>query len=101
MSHPTIPILIHVTQAHIDAGQTNDCEACPIALACLAQAALEGQKPFLVHVTLDEGISLFFRGLPFLGYPCGVPDEVYQFISDFDHGVPVSPFTFTLTVYLS
>lgn len=83
----TIEIQVEVTQEHIDKGTSADCYACPIALA-MTELGLE-------NVMVDTGT--FCYGRFYLGYSTpGI--EAQSFISKFDDGEPVQPFTFPLTV---
>lgn len=76
---------INVTQAHIDAGKSANCEKCPIALAFLDEGYTNvsvGCKT--VYASKDGNMSF--------GY---LPTEAMNFIKDFDHGYKCAPFSFS------
>lgn len=79
---------ITVTQEDIDNGTKGDCSHCPVAMA----VARAFPKAFLVEVdtrgfeiTLVDGLQCF------TSHP-----SVALFITRFDRGFPVQPFTFEL-----
>ena len=74
---------VNITQSHILSGRKGACRFCPIALA-LKDAFPEST----VHV---QGFYFTIDGVQFQS-----PKEVVNFISDFDSGLPVRPFSFEL-----
>lgn len=83
-----INIRINVTKSDIVKGVENNMMCCPIALAC-RRAGLKG-----VRVKRDrvECASNYFYDRRFL-----LPQKASTFIQNFDNGVEVSVFSFTLT----
>ena len=79
--------LIFVTQKHIDEGEAETCDRCPVALA-LKEAGhdIEVMGAFIAMMTGDKVRSTRYWVSP----PC----EVYNFIMNFDSGLPVKPFSF-------
>lgn len=75
---------ISVTKQHIDAGIKLDACSCPLALA-LSDAGFP--KPVV------DGEQVEIAG-EFGLFP--LPEVAQQFVSDFDHGLPVAPFDFEL-----
>lgn len=79
---------ITVTAEHIAAGKQCDCVKCPVALAI---------KDALHPLSIDVQSDLINFGLPGGRYsPVHPPEEVSYFVDEFDDGLPVEPFTFTL-----
>ncbi len=77
---------IHVTQAHIDAGERAVCSACPIALAL--------GKPYLVGAEW-----IYRRVAPFkLERAAKLPCAAWDFIAAFDRSQPVQPFSFEVEI---
>lgn len=77
---------ITVTQEDIDKGVISSCVACPIALA-------------VGRFMPDSGFIVCANAIDFtspLGDLIHLPIEAVKFISDFDKGRPVQPFTFEL-----
>jgi hypothetical protein len=84
---------INVTAEHIAAGERENCERCPVALA------IRDAFPHLVYIEVaPEGISISLRGADIWGLKAhvDVAREVQEFIRAFDSGEPVEPFTFEL-----
>lgn len=83
---------VEVTQERIDAGERDNCEACPVALAVLAVVA-EG-----VVVSVD-GVSVALR---LWGddkfHHIVTPARAEGFIDAFDASRPVAPFRFPLDI---
>jgi hypothetical protein len=79
-----VKLRVEVTAEDIAAGNSGDCESCPIALAC-CRAGLNGV------LVSDDGIA--WNG-GFVDLPAGG----LEFISDFDRGRVVLPFTFEIEV---
>lgn len=80
-------VTIEVTQRHIDEGEVGDCSLCPVARG--TQDAFPGFK----IVVGDDDIFIDEEGV---GLNYATPSIVRDFISDFDNGRLVHPFTFTL-----
>lgn len=88
---------INITQAHIDAGEPENCSRCPIALGILS--AVEN----VVHVDVDCSEMIFITLPGYREAICFEPvpsdlDAVDTFIFNFDHlqkGL-AKPFTFEL-----
>jgi hypothetical protein len=75
---------IAITQKHIEAGLRESFHSCAVALA-MSDAGLgaPGVNAFFIEgVSNGEHLSAV------------TPGEVRQFVDDFDHGRPVSPFSF-------
>lgn len=85
----TPPTVIRVNPEHIDAGEPDNCEKCPIALAVLEQF---GDKLAWIEVSEAE-ISLHTPGTEYAADP---PAEAVEFITRFDNCDPVQPFEFTV-----
>lgn len=77
-------IKIEVTQQDIDNGKRASCFYCPIALVCT--------RTFKELCLIGESYLGFIRG----GKKYPLPQNARQFVTDFDHGRPVKPFTFEL-----
>ncbi len=82
---------IHVTQAHINAGVRQECRTCPIALA------LRGAIAHAPEVQVMSGSFVAF------GSHGGaeihrLPEAAQDFITAFDAGQPVQPFSFELDI---
>lgn len=74
-------MIIHVTQAHIDAGEAAHCCLCPVALALREATGREWKvSGSLAHLDYLTWIIL--------------SHSVRDFIYDFDAGRPVAPFSF-------
>ena len=80
-------IKVRVTAQHIAFGKKANYDSCPVALA-LAEAV--GATPTTTGVATTIDLP-GHRDLP-------LPERVSQWVSDFDAGKPVKPFTFTLRV---
>lgn len=85
-------VKIKVTEEHIKAGKRGDCNACPIALAVLDAVMVPAVRANMF------GLSLICsdRGYPdneYISHANYTP-KVARFISDFDRGNHVKPFTF-------
>jgi len=78
-------VKIEVTADDIKNGDKRTCVSCPVALA-LGRA--------LGSYAFAGPISLF----PYSGSTLRIdtPDEVIQFMTNFDAGLPVQPFSFTI-----
>ena len=87
-------VTIQVTQEHIDHGKAGDCAECPVARAFL------GAVPDLQRVAVwDAGCAradLYFG--PVDPVVILLPEVVTDFVSAFDDGRPVSPFSFDVEV---
>lgn len=81
--------LIHVTQDDIKLGIRADCHLCPIALAI--ERALGVHDVGVYHGTAD-----WCKPKRKTRWGANLPIEAQTFISDFDAGAPVKPFTFNL-----
>ena len=94
-------VTIRVTQEHIDHGEPGNCEECAMALAFLA--AIPGAQRVAVryydrHVDDDREPEVHVT-VDFADFATGsryyrIPQEVAGFVSRFDDGLPVEPFTF-------
>lgn len=73
---------IEVTQEDIKAGRKTECTRCPIALAIKRKVGYTMSVGTRVCGSLDNEFQL--------------PKIAQDFISNFDHGNPVEPFTFEL-----
>lgn len=77
---------IEVTQADIDAGESQSCTACPIALAV--------QRVFPeCRIEVTERAMYLYRGEE-LEARANTPRTAARFVRLFDQGFPVEPFTF-------
>lgn len=76
---------ISVEQKHINQGEQEHCERCPIALAIFdsVEACFVSVESFFVHID-SESFDL--------------PDNAIDFIESYDDGEPVSPFEFELPI---
>ena len=79
-------VTVDVTQADIDAGVKRKCDQCPIARAVRRVVGADKE------VTVNP-VSIYIDG----GY-WRTPLEASNFISDFDNGHPVVPFSFEVNV---
>ena len=81
-------VIVSVTAEHITAGKREDCERCPIALAFaeIFPGAVYVDD-FACMITADDGTEVEFD----------LPDEALEFIGAFDDGLPVAPFSFTVS----
>ena len=82
---------INVTAEDIACGGRGNCSRCPVAKALTR--CVPGVKESYASYT---GGSLYAIAGP--GLRVKFPIEVAYFISDFDSGLPVSPFTFTVEI---
>lgn len=73
-------ITVSVQQEDIDNGKPEDCDSCPIALACRR----------LGYKDVSVGVSLHVDD-----HDYWLPSEASRFIEEFDNGEVVSPFSFT------
>lgn len=80
-----LPIRVEVTQRDIDKGYANSCKSCPVALALRR-----------VFHTAKVDVDSFF--ITIKGHHHMVTTDVLSFMSDFDRGLRVKPFTFFLEV---
>lgn len=79
-------IQIDVTQEDIDTGIKEDAEACAIAKTLKRN----GYK----HVTVgNDSITFYYKGIDWYATP---PSIASEFISNFDEGELVKPFSFEL-----
>lgn len=84
------PLIVSVTQADIDAAQPHSSQACAIARALRRDYGYVSVGPktctvatTVLNWTLGEGTTNYM-----------LPPNAQEFISDFDSGLPVGPFTF-------
>lgn len=84
----TVTQIINVTAKHIAEGDPESATECPVALAIADQ--VEGSYPYVLADEIAVRVSdrVVFTS----------PPEVEQFISDFDAGLPVEPFSFALDI---
>lgn len=80
-------VTISVTQEHIEAGEARNCSRCPLALA-VAAAGIE--RPEVDYTFVDA-----FRSGQRVR--AALPAVAIVFVTNFDHGHPVRPFTFDLS----
>jgi hypothetical protein len=85
---------INVTQEDIERGQRHECDLCPIALALLraipgANVEVVPSKVWILPAGKRE---------PFGWELARLPDEAQSFMTKFDLGWAVEPFTFDLEV---
>lgn len=84
------PLRITVTEDDIRAGIPYDIHSCAVALA--ARRTVSGLISVANDLTVwDEKTELLIGRYP-------LPHEVYDFINDFDNGIPVHPLSFELRV---
>lgn len=81
-------MIIKVEQKHIKKGKPRNINFCPVALAIAEQ--VEGLSSVRVRQT-DIGI-----GKDGYIYYTNSPPKVCMFVSNFDEGMPVKPFSFEL-----
>lgn len=74
---------IKVTQEHIDKGVVSNCNRCPVALAV---------QEALANDSATVGSSFIHTGIKSIE----MPEEVYNFVHDFDAFLSVKPFEFEL-----
>ena len=94
-------LTISVTQEDINQGVKSNCRACPIALATLrilevAQIPFDKEFIDVVHRAIyTHGINGYLgnKGIKFK-----LPIEATHFISCFDNGLPVVPFSFEIDI---
>jgi hypothetical protein len=81
-----------VTPAHISAGVPGSSTHCPVALAI-------GEVIHPRRVQVDGAFIHYYR-IPGVFEPVTVttPEDVSIFVDEFDDGLPVEPFTFTVEV---
>lgn len=81
---------ISVTAEHINTGEQCSSDSDAVALAIM-----EALHPLSIDVTAE----FIHFGLPGGRYsPVVTPEEVSYWVDEFDDGLPVQPFTFTLEV---
>lgn len=87
-------VTVHVTQKHIDEGKIGQCKRCPIALGIKEIfPALDVQVgKTAVHIDVPPAV------LRDTYRYARIPKEAEDFISAFDQGVNVKPFSFPLDV---
>lgn len=82
-------MIINVTQEHIDKGKRGRACGCPVALAVLellnVKYGLVSVSPYTLYIEINN-----YR-------PFRLPPEATRFVSLFDDGQEVSPFTFEVT----
>jgi hypothetical protein len=78
-------VRIEVTQAHIDKGERTSAFSCPIALALKDHGVPKPAVTYTYFYKSDESEEQIY-----------LPGKVCNFISAFDKGKPVEPFTFEL-----
>lgn len=81
---------INVTQADIDAGVKQECFRCPIALAA--------RRVFDHDVSVDDEYIIHYASTEVKADFYALPDEARQFVQHFDHGDPVTPFSFEVSL---
>ena len=89
---PPFEFEINVTQDHIDRGQRQNCEECPIALA------VKEQFPDKVwNISVEEELFIDWKDGPY-GESFIFPEIASAFIVDFDNNQPVGPFSFKVVL---
>ncbi len=83
---------VNVTQEHIDKGVPEMACSCPVAKA-VAELLNDG-------FASTDGVSLTVEDSQrhTQAFANTLPDEVLCFVSDFDHGKPVKPFSFDIQI---
>jgi hypothetical protein len=76
---------IHITQDDISRGKREDIENCPIALAVKRATAC-------ACVTIDDGLG----GISTDDHAGTLPKKAVRFMRDFDGGMAVRPFDFSV-----
>ena len=87
---------IEVAQRHIDEGYRRNCWKCPISLAILDRVRA-GVRVAVSSFRVDFMNDSFEDQLE----PPGslvLPNEVRWFVMDYDHNLPVKPFSFELDI---
>lgn len=89
-------LTVEVTQADIDNGVMKECDACPMAIAVYRAlvSAYPEHAELIPHV--ESGMTHLFDRTDQLAFTAVNPEEVTQFIWDFDEFEPVRPFTVEL-----
>jgi len=80
----------NVTQEHIDRGVQDECDRCPVALA------IAEQTPFPFGFVEAYGDYIMWSCV--IDQYARAPFEVNRFITRFDDGLPVAPFSFELEI---
>lgn len=75
---------VHVTPKHINQGSKFNCESCPVALA-LREATKKWVRVYGSQLNVGH---IIYK----------TPDIVISFLTDFDSGRDVKPFSFELEV---
>lgn len=95
-------VTIEVTQEDIDNGQKCSTSLCPIALAsarCFANAGVMDTRLSDAPMVSVKSICMWHKGENWTKTFMAIklPQEASTFITDFDKGKEVVPFSFTLT----
>lgn len=77
---------IQVTNAHIQNGIKGNCKHCPVALAVME----------ITHGEVLVGNDKLAAKINDNNHWAYTPDNVNDFVYDFDAGMPVQPFTFEI-----
>lgn len=92
-------VIFRVTQDQINSGQPKDVCSCPVALS-LSKRLKEGYKVVVCEDAIvfseyekDEHYGIHSKRL----FSIPLPKSIGDFISRFDHDIPVEPFSFSLT----
>lgn len=80
-----VAITFEVTQDDIDHGRWRDCNECPIARSAVRE--FPGYE-----VSVGSAIRMYGAGG---SYRAALPATAENFITSFDYGHPVDPFSFT------
>lgn len=80
-------MLIHVTQDDIDGGRPEDDCRCPVSIAVRLATG--------IPTSVTGGVIIVDYATPWQ-QEINSPEEVACFVSDFDGGLPVEPFSFEL-----
>ena len=97
MSATLTEVTINVTQEHIDRGKAGDCMRCPIALGIVASlpGAVAADVAYMFDaVTVGADVEMSDGSITYLT----LPPEAGRFMTTFDDGGPVEPFTFAAVV---
>jgi len=85
---------IRITNKDIQNGKRRDVNQCPIALAVNRHMKQRGYKPFIVT------FIHMFDNVEDQGTWARLPEKAQCFVSRFDNGRPIGPFTLKVTFEL-
>ena len=90
-------LTVNVTAEHIERGTCGSCVSCPIALGIVASlpAAVAADVAYMFDaITAGADVEMSDGSITYLT----LPPEAAQFMTAFDDGRTVEPFTFTAEV---